>query len=474
MKKISISNFKFQINQAGSILTLVLVFGGIFVLIFSGLVAFISVQYNQSKQKVSYNEALNVAEAGASYTRWHLAHAPNDYTFSGIYNYADPERGIIGQYNIEITPPGECSTIVEIKSTGWSQDYPEIKRTVKIRFGQPSLAQYAFLTNSDVWIGDNEKVRGPLHSNGGIRMDGTQNALSTSAKETYTCQPFHGCSPAQTKPGIWGTGSGGALGLWTFPVPTVDFNAITTDLATLKTRAQSGGYYFGPSGAFGYHIEFKNNGTFNLYLVTKLKPNVNGQDTQGVWHNESNDIDKQTFLQSYPLAVNQCNAQNLIFIEDSKVWVDGVLKEKATVAAARFPDNPSTNASIIINGNLTRADPKGTMLALIAQKNILVPLYSPNVLEIQAVMIAQKGSVQRYYYSSSYNPYHLRNRIMVRGSIITNYVWTWSWVNSGGTVVSGYQNTESYYEPALIYNPPPFFPSSGEQQFISWEEIPPS
>ncbi len=459
-------------RQSGSFFTLVLVFGGIFVMIFSGLVGFISLQYNQSKQKVALNQALNVAEAGANYSRWHLAHAPSDFTFSGIYNYTDPQQGIIGQYTLEIIPPGECSTVVEIKSTGWSQDYPSIKRTVKIRFGRPSLAQYAFLTNSDVWFGEDEELRGPFHSNGGIRMDGEQNALSTSAKNTYTCQPMHGCSPAQIKPGIWGAGQGGANGLWTFPVPAIDFNAITLELAQLKTTAQNGGYYFGPSGAFGYRVQFKNNGTFDLYKVTKLKSNVYGCDTQGSCRWESNDIDKQTFLQNYPLAVSQCNVQNLIFIEDNKAWVDGVLKEKATIAAARFPDNPSTNASIIINGNITRADPKGTMLALIAQKNILVPLYSPNVLEIQAVMIAQKGSVQRYYYSSSYNPYHLRNRIMVRGSIITNYVWTWSWVNSSGVVISGYQNTESYYEPALIYNPPPFFPSSGEQQFISWEEIP--
>lgn len=465
-EKLKIKNL---ISCGGSILTLVLVFGGIFVMIFGGLVGFISVQYNQSKQKVALNQALNVAEAGANYTRWHLAHAPNDYSFSGIRDYVDPERGTIGQYNLEITPPSECSTMIEIKSTGWTQDYPDIKRAVLIRFGRPSLAQYSFLTNTDVWFGEDEELRGPFHSNGGIRMDGTQNSLSTSAKETYTCQVMHGCSPPQTKPGIWGAGAGGAAGLWSFPVPAIDFNAITTDLAELKTQAQSGGYYFGPSGAFGYHIEFKNNGTFNLYRVTKLKPNVNGQDTDGVWHNESNDIDKETLLQNYTLAAGQCNVQNLIFVEDGKVWVDGVTREKATVVAARFPDNPATNASIIINGNLSRADPRATLVALITQKNILVPYNSPNVLEIQAVMLAQKGAVQRYYYSGN-----IKNRIMVRGSILTNKVWTWSWVNSGGTVISGYRETESYYEPALIYAPPPFFPSSGEYQFISWEEVPPA
>jgi len=462
---------KIRNNDKGTIITLVLVFGTIFVLIFSGLAGFVFTQHRQSLQKVAFNEALAVAEAGANYGRWHLAHAPNDYTFSGTYDYVDPGGDLIGKYSLEITQLGECSTVVIIKSTGWSENFPNAKRTISVRYGRQSLAQYSFLTNSDVWFGENEELKGPFHSNGGIRMDGTQNALSTSAKETYTCQPMHGCSPARTKPGIWGTGNGGTQGLWEFPVPAVDFNAITTDLAQLKIKAQNGGYYFGPSGAFGYHVKFKNDGTFDLYKVTKLKPNVDGKDTQGVWHNESNDIDKETFLQSYPLAVAQCNVQNLIFIEDSKVWVDGIIKEKATLVAARFPDNPSTNASIIINGNLTRADPKSTVVGLIAQKNILVPLYSPNILEIQAVMVAQKGAVQRYYYSSSYSPYHTRNQIMVRGSIITNQVWTWSWVGGGGAVVSGYQTTESYYEPALIYEPPPFFPTSGELQFISWEEI---
>ncbi|MBU2036668.1 hypothetical protein KJ866_00445 [Patescibacteria group bacterium] len=452
-------------KEQGAIITIALVFGTIFILIFTGLTGFIGTQLNQSKQKVASYQALNIAEAGANYARWHIAHAPADFDFSGIYNYKDPEGAVIGQYDIQITPPGECAGITQIEATGWTADFPNIKRTILIKFGRPSLAQYSFLTNSDVWFGEDEELQGPFHSNGGIRMDGEQNSISTSANETYLCQPTHGCSPAQSKPGIWGTGNGNAEGLWQFPVPAIDFNAITLDLAQLKIAAQNNGYYFGPSGAFGYHVVFKNNGTFDLFKVTKLNSSVYGCNTDGVCSREQNDINKETLLQNYPLAAGECNAQNLIFLEDTKVWVNGNAKEKATVVAARFPDNPATNASIIIPDNLTRADPKDTLVALIAQKNILVPYYSPNVLEIQAVMVAQKGAVQRYYYSGS-----VKNKILVRGSIITNRVWTWSWVNSGGTVISGYKNTESYYEPDLIYNPPPFFPSSGEQQFISWQE----
>jgi len=469
VKKSPITNHQSPINEKGAILTLVLVFGTIFVLLFGGLSGFIYTQYKQTKQKVAYNEALAVAEAGANYARWHLAHAPNDYSFSGIKNYVDPEGGVIGQYSLTITGGGACSTMVSIEATGWSNDYPNVKRTVLARYGKSSLAQYAFLTNSDIWFGVGEDVKGPLHSNGGIRMDGTQNALFTSATSTYRCLPVHGCSsPYETKPGIWGSGAGGAQGLWSFPEPSVDFNAITLDLDKLRKEARDhGGHYFGPSGAFGYHINFKNDGSFDLYKVTKVDHPITVKDTvSGQNITESLDISKETKLGSYWLGeAGTCSSQNLIFVEDKKVWVDGVLKRKATIAAGQFPDDVTTNSSIIINGNMTRADPKDTMLALIAQKNILLPYDSPNVLEIQAVMMAQKGAVERYPYSNT------KNRIMVRGSIITNKIWTWSYVDSHGNVVSGYENTESYYEPALIYNPPPYFPTSGDLEFISWEEV---
>jgi hypothetical protein len=42
---------------------------------------------------------------------------------------------------------------------------------------------------------------------------------------------------------------------------------------------------------------------------------------------------------------------------------------------------------------------------------------------------------------------------------------------SGGSVVSGYQSGQSSYDPNLLYQPPPFFPASGEPEFISWEQV---
>ena len=115
---------------------------------------------------------------------------------------------------------------------------------------------------------------------------------------------------------------------------------------------------------------------------------------------------------------------------------------------------------------------ENTSLALIAQKDVLVPLYAaPENLEINAVLLAQKGKVMRRHYTATYSPYHLLDYIEIYGAIITNKVWTWTWVNAGGNPISGYENTETIYDPSLKYNPPPGFPTESQYDFIQWEEI---
>ena len=129
---------------------------------------------------------------------------------------------------------------------------------------------------------------------------------------------------------------------------------------------------------------------------------------------------------------------------------------------------------IIINGNIDYAD-SNSVLGLISQKDILIPLYSPDNLDIKAALLAQKGHVFRYYYpkwsSEPYKTYAIRNQIRTFGSIITNTMWTFTWVDSNNNVVSGYRNTEMNYDSNLTYNSPPYFPTAGEYEIVGWEEI---
>ncbi len=457
-------------RPSGAMLILVIVFTGIFVLILSAMIGLVLLQQKLSNQEVAEIQALHIAEAGINYYRWHLAHDPDDYTDgtgqAGPYehSYSDPTTGEIGTFSLEIDPPPEGSTVVTIRSTGWVNKYPNIKKKIEAKYGKPSLARFSFLTNTDVWFGSNEHVAGEMHSNGGVRMDGTNDSLVTSAKETYTCTYSHGCSQSgETKPGVWGSGPNSDL--WKYPVPEVDFNSITLDLATLKQQAQSNGHYYSHQN-YGYHIIFKNDGTYDIYLVTQLYPSLYQVDDSDFLHC----LYRQERIQNEALIGNYSAPSNgVIFVEDN-VWVEGTVKGRFTLAAARFPDNPATNASIFINNNINYSARDGTnALGLIAQKNVVVPRHAPSTLTIDAVMLAQKGRVYRPYYCSGGSV--IDNSIEIYGGIITNKIWTWTWV-SGSTVIDGYINTTNIYDNYIKFSPPPHFPTDNEYQLISWEELP--
>lgn len=471
-------------NRA-SIIMWVLVFGAVFLTMFSGLVGFFSFQSRQNQRTEAENSAFQMAEAGINYAEWHLAHDATDFSFSGAYDYKDPEGSIVGHYELEVASSSSaCDAGIKIEAAGWKQGFSDVQRKIKIKYAKPSLAKYGFLTNSNAWFGEDEELKGPFHSNAGIRMDGKQNSLSTSYKETYICGAEHGCSagncfspcvwlalPAPGScqcPGIWGAGEGGGKGLWQFPVGLVDFNKIIQNLDTLKNEAQSQGIYLAQSDKYGYHLKFMSNGTVDVYKVKILQPRVWGYNGDE-WVHESNDIKTETFYQNYNLPLN-CAP---IFIEDN-IWVEGDVNGRITVVAAKLPEMPASLKKIIIPNNINYAN-SNSVLGLISQKDILIPLRSPNNLEIKAVLLAQKGHVFRYYYEKQnhepYKTYAIRDYIETFGSIITNTMWTFTWVDELGNVVSGYKETEMSYNKDLTYSPPPYFPVSGNYETVSWEEI---
>ncbi len=123
--------------------------------------------------------------------------------------------------------------------------------------------------------------------------------------------------------------------------------------------------------------------------------------------------------------------------------------------------------SIIINGDIVYPAKDGQhALGLVAEQNILIPHDSPDYLEVDAALLAQNGACKRYYYAGN-----KKQSLTIYGAIITNKIWTWSWSSGGGSIVSGYINTNSTYDANLTYGPPPGFPVGSEYNLVSWELI---
>ncbi len=460
-------NNNFKNIYAGSISILVLVFGLMFSVAIGGLVIVAEVQQNNAYRTDIYERALTVAQAGAEYYRWHLAHAPTDYTDGTgqpgpyVHPLSDPYGQTEGTFSLMITPPAAGSSNITIESTGWLNSNPEIKRKVIARYGIPSLARFSFLHNANVWFGSGLTVQGPALSNGGIRMDGVNISTIQSARQTYTCGTETGCSPSQIRNGVWG--SGGPSNLWQFPVPAVDFNSLNLDFSTMRTAAQANGLYLPASGSLGYRIQFQSNGNYTVRRVTNATSR-SGWSVENGCQSLAQDITNSVNVGTYSIA-----QRPIIFAEDN-LWVEGVVNGKATVVAARFPLNVNF-MNIWITNNLTYVAKDGhSNLGLFAQNNIYFGLNVPEDFEINAALLASQGRIIRHNYRYSGCSYYsaaVKDNLTIYGSVISNQKSYW---NFGTGPTSGFRERLITYDSNLYFDAPPYFPDQGEYEFISWTE----
>jgi hypothetical protein len=476
-------------SQEGFVLPLILVFGAIAIIIMGGIVSWAMINLQAARQAVKREVAFQVAESGNEYYRWHLAHAPTDYqdgsSGSGpyVHQFHDRSGDVIGNFSLSVTPPLTGSTIVTIQSTGRSSGNYHGARTIETRLAKPSMAKFAVVANDNMRFGAGTVVNGPISSNKGIHFDGVANNLVTSALATYndpdyTESPVFGVYtrvapmdpyPPATVPDrsdIFRVGR-------QFPVPAVDFTGLAADLSQMKTDAQAHGFYRSGSGGVGYNLILKNNDTFDLYQVISLKtpPSSGCTNTATGWGTWS--INSQTLLGNYPLPAN-----GLIFLEDN-VFVEGRINTaRVTIAAATFPDDPSTRKNITVNNNLLYTNYDGRdVISLIAQNNINVGLYSQNNLEIDAALIAENGRVGRYYYPPSggsghpnCSPDDTKQSLTLNGMIASSLRYGFAYIS--GSVTTGYLVRDINYDSNLLLSPPPSFPQTSDQYTtLSWREI---
>jgi len=452
--------------ERGSITAPLLIISTAFIIVIYGLLFMITTQFENVQRQTQYDQALSIAEAGINYYRWHLAHAPNDYqdgtNHDGPYlhQFIDSQGKELGSYELTIDPPINGSAIITLHSTGWTNQNPEIKRKITAQYGIPSLTKYSFLTNASSWYGEGITVNGRIHSNNGIRMDGINTSIVSSSLQQYHCGSETGCSPTQWKPGVWGSGPN--YSMWQFPVASIDFDAVFFDLANMRDQADAVGIHLNDSLSEGYHFVFKNTGFVDIYKVTRTD-SFHGYTANEGCRRLNQKIDRESFVASYQLSQKQ-----LFFVED-QVWVEGIIKGKVTVVAAKFPLQ-SNQTDIIINNNLVYAAKDGSnSIGLIASNDVIFNRDLPNNFEVDGALMAQEGKVIRHGYlwncGSSANA--VRNSLTIYGSLLSFQKSYW---NFGTAPDSGFRTRIITYDANLLYAPPPYFPTDGEYEFISWKE----
>lgn len=478
-------------KENGQLLIPIIIFSSIAIVLMGGIISWSNITIQANRRLFTREQAIQLAEAGIDYYRWHLAHAPTDFQDGTggpgpyIHEINDKNGNRVGQFSLSITPPLIGSTRVVIESTGRPEG-STIERTIRVEMAIPSLARYAVAANDVIRFGQGTEVFGPIHSNQGIRFDGIANNLITSALVSYNDPDHTGGSefavhthvnpppgtgvndtfrpleappnPVPSRTDVFRVGR-------QFPVPAIDFIGFTSDLAQMKSDAQLSGRYFASSGAQGYQIVLRTNDTFDIFRVnTQTNPSsscANAGNFQPGWGTWS--VNTRQLLGNHPIPSN-----GIIFVEDN-VWVEGAINTaRVTIAAGRFPDNPATRPQITVNNNLIYTNYDGQdVIALISQGNLNVGLSSQNNLRIDAALVSQNGRVGRYFYASQCGSSHIRNSITLYGMIATNQRYGFAYTDG-----TGYQDRDIIYDANLLYSPPPSFPLTSDQyETISWQEI---
>lgn len=484
---------KNNLKNKGILLIPIIIFSSIAIVIMTGVMNWTKTTIEANRNLLVRERAIQLAESGIDYYRWHLAHDNDDYQDGtgqpGPYTHQvrDKNNEIIGEYVLNIIPPIPGSTKVTIESTGKPLG-SSVTRTIRVEMGIPSLAKYAVAANDVMRFGEGTEVFGPIHSNQGIRFDGLAHNLVTSALSSYddpdhsggnefavhthvnpppgsginsTFRPLEASpNPVQSRNDVFEVGR-------QFPIPPIDFTGLTSDLANMKTTAQASNSYFAHSGYQGYQVILRTDDTYDVYRVnsqntttSSCRTNSDSSNQPG-WNSWS--INSRTFIGNFNIPNN-----GVIFFEDN-VWVEGSINGiRITIAAGRFPDNPSTRPQITINNNLTYSNYNGTdVIAIVSQGNVNVGLASANNLRIDAALVSQNGRVGRYSYASSCGSSYIRNSLTLYGMIATNLRYGFAYTSG-----NGYQNRNIIYDANLLYGPPPSFPlTSDYYEILSWQEI---
>ncbi|MCX6725595.1 MAG: hypothetical protein NTX80_03585 [Candidatus Saccharibacteria bacterium] len=480
-------------------------------------------------RNVVSQKAFNISEAGVNYYLWHLSHSPADFKDGKttpttpdptlgygpyVHNYVNDNNVVEGTFTLWISPQSSGSTIAKIRSIGQVAN-STITRTVDAQIGSPSFASYGVVSDTALWFGNTESATGPVHSNQGVRMDGTNSADVTSANSTYVPSSQLGGNGSTSHPGVWcDTSITTPINCntrtktdWRYPVPAVDFNQVTSSLCTIKklafkadatttalaalanactqtptTRTAAYLPQRSSSGAYsltkGYLIKLNTSGTYDLLNVDaendRLTPYTSALTTTVVASGVT------------------IPASGVIFAEDN-VWVlsNPSYHGRVTIAAGRLATN--NNAEIVIAGNIKYTTKDGSdAIGLISENSITVAPYAPPStgafnFEIDGALIAQTGSVT---YPGTYRTSALRctrgwinsdQTFTFYGSVASRQTWTWTWQTGGACgdavndpvngYISGIEHNDSQYDYNLLYAPPPSYPTTSTYNVLSWREV---
>ncbi|MEM4409576.1 MAG: pilus assembly PilX N-terminal domain-containing protein [Candidatus Caldarchaeum sp.] len=466
---------------------------------------------HQTRQTQQAILAFNIAESGADRAvRW-LKDQPYPPPGTAPFDPFGTQPLAGGTYRVTVFPatnnPGALQKTYTLVSEGTFGSRTE---RVSIVLRLQSFAKYAYFTDSEVssisggriWFFSGDRIRGPAHSNNrngsnfqihwGAGAEPIFDDLVTSAASFITYAPRNPNSEEDFLR-IYRTGSRG-FRLNVDPIPLPDSTTMQREAAWGNSSGfpTSNGVYVRPEG--GIFVR----GSCSILLRVDANDNQQFVITQGSTVTTVT-VDLRTgyryvdrsgqpritvpgtgtgvlYCTSHITSLSGTVANNLVSVG----YPPTVLARSAYTIATdvnagadititnpiRYQSQPDPSLPINHPTNLR----PGT-LGLIA-RNVIVSSAAPQFMEINAVILAGSSSTPNgSFYVANYNTRTPPGTLRLLGGVIQKArgpVGTFN--TTTGQIVTGYAK-DYYYDPRLADLPPPYYPTTGLYDVLSWQRL---
>ncbi len=156
-------------NNKGFTIPLVLV-----VMSITAILGFASLSMVNSQARFNWiddsaKKAMEYAEAGYNVYLWHLNDNVNYYSTQESIDMQNIDIPFMdGYYRLEVTKPSDTDRFITIKSTGWTKDNPDIKRTLEAKIRKKQFVHHVYVSDNDgnsIWWTSGDESHGPYHTN---------------------------------------------------------------------------------------------------------------------------------------------------------------------------------------------------------------------------------------------------------------------------------------------------------------------
>jgi hypothetical protein len=449
--------------------------------------------------------AFNLAESGIERAiRWLKDQASPPAGTANIDPFGGSQSMGGGTYTVVIKPDaGNAGATLKKYVLTATAVYASHTEKLEVVMRQSSFGKFAYFTDREtssisggrIWFFAGDRIRGPAHSNNDLGSDfqvswGGANPIFedvvTSAGSLINYAPDAPDTEAEFAQ-IFKAGSRGyQLGVDNIPMPTSSDVQKVAAWGSGSGFPSTNGVYTPPGGgvyirgdsSVDMTVDASGNQQFKVtqsgVVTTVTIDTINNRritqvgsgtptyttgagsgvlySTGHIWDLSGTIADNRTA--GTPAAVTTRSAYTLATDVNAgkSITVDGPLKHKT-------PSNPA----------LPMTDPaniKAGTLGLIG-RNVMVEAGAPSAMEIDAVIMAGSSSTaDGSFFVQDYSSKTPTGSLKVLGGIIQKARGPVGTL-SGGALATGYSK-DYYYDGRMADNPPPFFPTTGGYDRLSW------